>query len=147
MLGFNKRATEGRIGRIKHRARAADPRAAVRRRAYRAARPTATVPASDEERRASVRAAIDGEVGVRPVGGLNFQAAIDNLSAGGCRVELLEAGAVGDRMITRLPRLEPLGSRICWTDGTTAGLEFANRIHPAVFEQLVDQLLSDFAAA
>ena len=43
-------------------------------------------------------------------------------------------------MVTRFPLLEPLGARICWAAGVTAGLEFLTPIHPAVFELLLLRL-------
>lgn len=91
-------------------------------------------------RRRSPRTAVSGEVGVRRLGSFNFQAGLRDVSAGGCRVELLELYEVGDRVVTRFPLLEPLGARICWAAGVTAGLEFLTPIHPAVFELLLLRL-------
>ena len=102
----------------------------------------AASPASraDDDRRRFARVATRSDVTVRRLGGFNFQVAMSNVSAGGCNVELIEAGETGDSAIARFPQLEPLGSRICWTRGPTTGLEFATPIHPAVFDLLVSRL-------
>jgi hypothetical protein len=48
----------------------------------------------------------------------------------------------GERIIVRLPALEPLGAEVAWVDGANAGLHFQRPLHPAVF----DQLMHRFAA-
>jgi hypothetical protein len=88
-------------------------------------------------RRRAPRAQASGEVGVRRIGGFNFQAGLLDLSMGGCRVEMLEPCEVGDRVVTRFPELEPLGARVCWSAGATAGVEFNASVHPAVFDALL----------
>jgi hypothetical protein len=92
------------------------------------------------ERRQSGRIATTSEVLVRRVGGFNFNVALKDISTGGCRLEMLEPTAVGDRVIARLPQLEPLGSCVKWAQGTINGVEFASRIHPAVFNLLLTRL-------
>ena len=77
---------------------------------------------------------------MRRIGGFNFEVPLGNISSGGCRVEMLEESEVGDTVIARFPQLEPLGSRICWTDGRKIGVEFFNRIHPAVLDLVVTRL-------
>lgn len=91
-------------------------------------------------RRRSRRVAVSNEVGVRRIGSFNFQAQMHDVSVGGCRVELIESYEVGDHVVARLPKLEPLGARICWSMGTTAGIEFLNGMHPAVFDSLLLRL-------
>ena len=43
-------------------------------------------------------------------------------------------------VIARFPQLEPLVGAIRWKGGSTAGLEFARRMHPAVLDALVNRL-------
>ena len=100
-----------------------------------------------DERRRWNRVAPRGEVVVRRLGGFNFQVALHDLSAGGCRVELIEASEPGDSVITRLPQLEPLGATVCWAEGTTAGIRFSNAIHPAVFDMVVDRMAAEAPTA
>lgn len=99
------------------------------------------------ERRNSPRIATDSEVLVRRIGGFNFSVALKDISIQGCRVEMLEPSEVGDRVIARLPQLEPLGSRVRWAEGATTGVEFLTKIHPAVFELLLERLPPGSAAA
>ena len=108
--------------------------------------PNETLPASvAHERRGLGRVAMRSEIIVRRIGGFNFEVALRDMSAHGCQVELIEACEVGDAIIARFPQLEPLGSRVCWTRGTTTGIEFQTKIHPAVFDHLLGRL--DMATA
>ena len=107
--------------------------------------PSATAEDGDERRRWG-RVSAGGEVLIRRLGGFNFQVALHDLSAGGCRVEMLEPSEAGDNVITRLPQLEPLGSTVCWADGTTTGIQFSTTIHPAVFDLVVSRLEEQPAA-
>jgi len=100
---------------------------------------TAVAP-SAEDRRHSGRLPVSSQVTVRRIGGFNFEVALSNISSGGCRVEMLEESEVGDTIIARFAKLEPLGSRICWSEGREIGVEFFNPIHPAVLDLLVERL-------
>lgn len=91
-------------------------------------------------RRRSPRVSVADEVGIRRIGSFNFQAKLQDVSSGGCRVELIEAYDVGDRVVARFPQLEPLGARVRWAMGSTAGVEFLTTIHPAVFDSLLLRL-------
>ena len=99
----------------------------------------AEVPEGGERRRFG-RVTLAANVLVRRLGGFNFEVAVGDISAGGCRVVLLEPCEVGDPVITRLPQIEPLGSRVRWARGTTTGLEFLTTLHPAVFDSLLARL-------
>jgi hypothetical protein len=100
-----------------------------------------------DERRRWSRIASGGDVIIRRLGGFNLQVALEDFSAGGCRVEMIEASTPGDPVIARLPQLEPLGAEICWAEGTTVGIRFSNAIHPAVFDMVVSRLGEEQAAA
>ena len=92
------------------------------------------------DRRRFSRVKLKSEVSMRRIGGFNFHVALSNVSSGGCNVEMLEEAETGDSAIARFPQLEPLGSRICWTNGRVTGVEFLTTIHPAVFELLLSRL-------
>ena len=92
------------------------------------------------ERRRCGREAVASEVQVRRLGGFTFEVALTDVSLAGCRVEMLEPCQVGDHAITRFPHLEPLGSRVCWANGTVTGMQFSTAIHPAVFDMLLSRL-------
>ena len=106
--------------------------------------PESTIPLPGDgvegSRRRAPRSQVSGEVSVRRLGAFNFQAGLHDVSTGGCRVEMLEPCEVGDRVVTRFPDLEPLGARVCWSAGVTAGVEFHASVHPAVFDALLIRL-------
>jgi len=136
-----------RLLRVRGRARAASERPiSAKVSAYLSGQPLAeeTGNAADApdgaERRRSGRVALNSNILVRRLGGFNFDVALRDVSAGGCRVELLEPCEVGDPVIARLPQLEPLGSRVCWASGTTTGVQFLTSLHPAVFDALLPRL-------
>jgi hypothetical protein len=137
-----------RLLRIKGRARAASERSIPAKvRAYLAGQPAQIASSEDAsdapegaERRCTGRVALNSNIMVRRLGGFNFEVALRDVSTGGCRVELLEPPQVGDPVIARLPQLEPLGSRVCWTHGTTAGVQFLTSLHPAVFDAVLTRL-------
>jgi len=146
-MHLNDHIADLRLGRIRARARDdTGKRLATEVTTNRAAAPAiAADPLEDDgdasfERRRSARSSLDTEIVVRRVGGFNFEVGIRDISAGGCRVDLIEAYEVGDPVITRLPSLEPLGSRVCWTQGTMVGIQFLRNIHPAVLNSLLERL-------
>ncbi|SRR5260221_12195568 len=98
---------------------------------------------SDElllDRRSCDRVGVSSAIVVRPIGGFNHQVRVDNVSASGCRVELIEEIELGEPLIARFPQLEPLVGAVRWKYGATAGLEFTRRMHPAVLDALVTRL-------
>jgi hypothetical protein len=140
---------ERRLARVRGRARAGSEKLVpAKASAYlRGAASAATaVPGTQmtadgqTERRRCGRVQTHSEVLVRRLGGFNFNIALKDISSGGCRVEMMEPTAVGDPVIARLPQLEPLGSRVCWADGSTTGLQFLRTIHPAVLDMLLTRL-------
>lgn len=147
------RTPQRRLARIRGRARATEKRTSANGGAYFNPKPSAAIRASQPianpdampERRRCNRIALDSEVLVRRIGGFNFNVALKDISTGGCRVELLEPSEVGDPVIARLPQLEPLGSRVCWAEGTATGVQFLTTIHPAVFDMLLTKLAPEDA--
>lgn len=100
------------------------------------------------ERRQSARRTVGAaELIMRRIGGFNFQVPLVNVSTGGCRIVLIEECERGEDVIARFPRLEPLGGLVRWTEGTTAGVEFARPIHPAVFDMMLSRMESGEASA
>jgi len=97
-------------------------------------------PAREGERRGSSRFATGSQIHARRIPGNSFEVALENVSASGCRIEMLEECQVGEDVVTRLPDLEALAARVCWTTGRDVGLEFARPIHPAVFDALLERL-------
>src|SRR6478672_5112491 len=92
------------------------------------------------ERRSCERAAVASTISVRPIGGFNYQARLDDVSRAGCRVELVEQAELGEPLIARFPQLEPMVGEVRWLDGPIAGLQFARPMHPAVLDAVVARL-------
>jgi hypothetical protein len=98
---------------------------------------------SDElmlDRRRFARVAVASTLMIRPIGGFNYQAQLDQVSAAGCRVELVEEAELGEPLIARFPQLEPLVGEVRWKEGPMAGLEFTRPMHSAVLDALVTRL-------
>jgi hypothetical protein len=93
-------------------------------------------------RRRSCRRPVEHEIGVKKLGGFGFQLATVDVSPEGCRVELVEMVDAGERVIVRLPALEPLGAQVAWVRGANAGLHFQRPLHSAVFDQLMDRFVT-----
>jgi len=91
-------------------------------------------------RRLHQRTNVQGHISVRRLGSFGFDTQVRDLSATGCKVELVESVTVRDPVVARLPGLEPLGATVIWSDERCAGLQFNRPIHPAVFEMLLDRL-------
>ena len=91
-------------------------------------------------RRTRARIFIDGEIAVRRLGGFTFEVRLDDVSAAGCKIELIDSVEANDHVIARLPGLEPFGARVTWADAHSAGLNFDRPMHPAVFELLLQRL-------
>jgi hypothetical protein len=100
------------------------------------------VPRPEGCRRRSCRRHVEHEIGVKKLGGFGFQLPTLDVSPEGCRVELVEMVDAGERVIVRLPALEPLGAEVAWVQGANAGLHFQRALHSAVFDQLMDRFVT-----
>lgn len=84
--------------------------------------------------RAEERIPAAGGVVLRRAGHSPFTVNVRDISRAGCRVELVERPAVGDRVSVKFDGIEALDSRVKWVDGFVAGVEFSRPFHPAVFD-------------
>ena len=91
-------------------------------------------------RRLHQRTSVQGQISMRRLGSFGFDIPVRDLSATGCKVELVESVGIRDHVVARLPGLEPLGATVIWSDERCAGLQFNRPIHPAVFEMLLERL-------
>ncbi|HZC38156.1 MAG TPA: PilZ domain-containing protein [Sphingomicrobium sp.] len=144
-MRVTKRILKQRVQRLTLRANANAPAAEVptpvtRKRAGAVTARQEAMARPEGCRRQSCRVPIDNEVAVKKLGGFGFQLRACNASTGGCRVELIEMVDAGERVIVRLPALEPLGAEVAWVEGASAGLHFQRALHSAVFDQLMDRL-------
>ena len=145
-MRLKKRLAQERLFRVRDRAHSARTSFAQTRIAFpylSARRPVAvcgTFADNGPARRFTARSDVAGEISVRRVGSFGFEVPVRNVSAAGCSVGLVEPVAINDRVIARLPGLEPLAAKVIWADPHCAGLQFERPIHPAVFELLLERL-------
>jgi hypothetical protein len=100
-------------------------------------------PTAEEKERAprrSERVSLAADVRLRRIGKSTFRVTLNDVSPEGCRVQLVERPAVGERVLVKFEGLEVLEAEVCWVEGFTAGLNFDKPMHPAVFELLVERL-------
>jgi hypothetical protein len=90
--------------------------------------------------RAAKRASVGAEVMLRRLGKVNYRVCLSDLSASGCKVELVERPAVGEHMMIKFEGFEVLDAQVCWVEGFIAGLRFEKPFHPAVFDLLLARL-------
>ena len=90
--------------------------------------------------RKSARVALDAQVFLRRSGQNNYRAQVFDISQHGCRVEFVERPGLEEIVWVKFEGLEPLEARVCWVQGFSAGLEFHNPVHYAVFGALVERL-------
>ncbi len=83
---------------------------------------------------------VSAEIGMRRMGSFSFQVVLEDVSTGGCKVELVEFVEVNDHIIARFPGIEPFSAKVSWADSRFAGIDFDRPLHPAVFEQLLSRL-------
>ena len=73
----------------------------------------------------------------RPRGTKGSKARVTDISAYGCRLERVGMLPVGSYSWVKFPTLESWYARVAWCDGTAAGLDFAEPLHPAVTDMLI----------
>jgi hypothetical protein len=148
-MRLRKRMIAARLSRIRERAAAAPFRPAQPGPLIVAAGTSAacgTAAASEtwtdtaHGRRVSERVTVASHVSVRRAGGFPFDCRLENVSSGGCRVELVEGTEIAERVIARFPSLEPFPATVTWVEARFAGLAFDRAIHPAVFAHLLSRL-------
>ena len=90
--------------------------------------------------RRSERVSLSAEVSLRRPGQSPYRIWVKDLSAEGCKVDLVQRPSEGERMLLKFEGLEALEAEVCWVDGFSAGLQFDKPIHPAVFDLLLHRL-------
>jgi hypothetical protein len=94
-------------------------------------------PLFDSARRRSDRVSLVATVTLRRSGQLSYRVTVFDASLHGCRVEFVERPRLDEQLWVRFEGLQPLEAEVCWIDGFTAGVNFVQPIHPAVFDRLV----------
>jgi hypothetical protein len=90
--------------------------------------------------RRSERVVLDADVSLRRPGQLSYRVKVFDASLHGCRVEFVERPQLGEQLWVKFDALQALEAEVCWIDGFTAGVNFIQPIHPAVFDRLTSGL-------
>jgi len=90
---------------------------------------------SDHGRKAE-RIPLHADIDFRRTGEHRWRVNIKDLSPQGCRVELPVRVLPDDTIWITFPGLEAMQGKICWVKEWIAGVQFANAMHPAVFEMI-----------
>lgn len=92
----------------------------------------------EAEQRQDARCTLEIPASVRRRGASQIPATLYDLSCGGCRMTGVSLKpSRHDDVFVRIPGLESLATRVCWTGDGKSGLTFERRLHPAVFQRLV----------
>lgn len=92
----------------------------------------------DAARRNHKRAEIDAKAKLRAPSKLSADARVQNLSAGGCCLQLLCGSfKIGETVWFKMDGVENWMGTVRWIDGSLVGVEFAQPFYPAVFEHIV----------
>ncbi|MGE5562796.1 MAG: PilZ domain-containing protein [Bacillota bacterium] len=86
------------------------------------------------------RHALSAEVAVRRLGRIAYRARAFDVSADGCKVELVDRPKLAEHVLVKFDGLESLEAEVCWIAGTCAGLRFERPIHPAVLSLMLERL-------
>ena len=99
--------------------------------------------AQQEERRRIRRSRLlmAGTVRERTRGAI--EAKISDLSERGCRIECVGAPFAGTQIWVRVPGLESQSAIVIWSQGSNAGLQFSNPLHPAVARRFTGETMSE----
>ncbi|HEX3423453.1 MAG TPA: PilZ domain-containing protein [Sphingomicrobium sp.] len=86
------------------------------------------------------RISLAAEVSLKRHGQNSYRVRVNDLSPDGCKVDLVERPRVEEHMLVKFEGLEVLDAEVCWVEGYVAGLRFEKRMHPAVFDLLLQRL-------
>ncbi|WP_443026100.1 PilZ domain-containing protein [Sphingomonas sp. PB2P19] len=92
-----------------------------------------------KDRRDGVRQSvvIEGELGNSRLGSTNAE--VSDLSYSGCRVWLPFELPIGDLVSITFPMLNPLWSRVIWSDGPSSGIKFNQPLGAPVLRMMAER--------
>lgn len=88
------------------------------------------------QRKDNQRAGVSIESDLRRAGRTAFKVQVADLSRTGCRVDTLSKLTEGDRIWITIPGFTALEGIIRWATPRGAGVQWANEIHPSIFDHL-----------
>lgn len=90
----------------------------------------------EEHGRRADRISLQADIDFRRTGEHRWRVNIVDISKEGCRVELPVRVSRGDIIWVAFPGLESIQGEVRWVEEWTAGIEFHNPLHEAVFDLL-----------
>jgi hypothetical protein len=93
--------------------------------------------------RDAARVQLEDQATIKRIGRRSYLVSVFDVSPGGLRFEFVDRPKVGETVLVTLAGLQPLEARVRWIEGTGAGVEFVNPIHPAVFDLLIEKMNVD----
>ena len=93
-----------------------------------------------QDPRRSARVGLSAEITLRRAGQRSYHVKILDISCHGCKADFVERPALDERVWVKFEGLGSLEAIVCWVRDLEVGLEFENRIDPAVFALLVSRL-------
>ncbi|QDP19231.1 PilZ domain-containing protein [Sphingomonas xanthus] len=93
-----------------------------------------------EQSRRAERVALRADIDFLRSGDHKYRVSILDISPEGCWIDLPEMLAVGETIWIFLPSLESLHAKVCWVKDWTAGVEFTQPLHPAVFTTIEQRM-------
>ena len=101
------------------------------------------MPVQKEWPRRSDRAPVTASVTLRRSGQPNYRVRVFDASPEGCKVEFVDRPSEGNKLWVKFEGLETLEAEVCWVEKTVMGLRFQRPMHPAVFNMLLERLVSE----
>ena len=89
--------------------------------------------------RRSRRVEVDLDAGLRQRGATAVIVHVLDLSVDGFKAATTLQLEAGDDVWLRLPGLEPRAARVVWNEGSVVGCAFAQPLHPAVLEMVIER--------
>lgn len=94
---------------------------------------------NSDPRRAE-RVPLRADIEFRRTGEHRWRVNILDFSPDGCRVDLPVRVVADDTVWISLPGIETIQGTVCWVREWEAGIEFANALHPAVFDMVRERM-------
>ena len=93
-----------------------------------------------EDPRRAERVTLRADIELRRTGEHRWRGNILDFSPDGCRVEAPVRVKPDDIIWISLPGLETIQGTVCWVKEWMVGVEFANPLHPAVFDAVHERM-------
>lgn len=86
------------------------------------------------------RCTITGHVTMKRDNRAKLQVDVHDFSTHGCKIELVDRLAIGEKLYLKIDGLEMLEGRVRWCEDFRAGIEFSRPLYPAVCDMLIAKM-------